>query len=189
MKFMRKLVYCLAGLICSFSSIAAVPAMPENLQPAWLFGAVRLTWDPVPEAPGYNVYSYDTNNAIWVQKAANLDVPRYHESYVDVPTIYSVTAVNADGESPPAGPVLAEQTGDWFAISADQRTWTIYDTVAIIEWTVDISDGADGTLEVGTSPTNLTSFAWDTNYATLHRLTVTNLVPGTYYVGRITSVA
>ncbi|HYV27144.1 MAG TPA: hypothetical protein VFA77_06400, partial [Candidatus Eisenbacteria bacterium] len=191
MKLIRTTGYYLAAMTCCFSlmSEAAVPSMPENLQPAWLFGEIMLTWDEVPEAAGYNVYRYDSANAVWVQTAANLNAPRYREANVWDPTTYSVTATNADGESAPAGPVVAEQTGEGFVISLNQWMWSIYDTQAVIKWTVDLVAGADGMLEAGTSYTNLTFFARDTNYTGLHQFTVTNLSPGTYYICRITSVA
>jgi hypothetical protein len=191
MKLLRTISYCFTGLVycLSLSIDAAVPGTPENLQPAWLFGEIMLTWDEVPEAAGYNVYRYDSANAVWIQTAASLMVPRYREMNVFEPTTYSVTAVNADGESAPAGPIVAEQTGEGFVISLNQWLWSIYDTQAVIKWTVDLVAGADGMLEVGTSYTNLTFFAWDTNYTGLHQFTVTNLSPSTYYICRITSVA
>jgi len=187
MKLMRIVGRYLTGMICcaALAGVAAVPSTPENLQPAWLFGEIMLTWNEVPDASGYNVYRYDTPNTVWVQTATNLPRPLYRESGVYERTIYAVSAVNQDGESAPAGPVVAEQTGDAFTIALDSWLWSIYDTVAAIQWSIDLEAGADGMLEVGTSPTNLVFFASDTNLATVHRLTLTNLSPGTFYYCRI----
>src|SRR6185369_9076898 len=132
MNLFRIMVFCLTGLICCpIQNSAAPPSAPENLQPAWLFGEIMLTWAEVP-ATGYNVYRYDGDNALWVSAATNLTVPRFRE-YAQGPAIYSVTAFNADGESVPAGPVLAEQTGESFVLSTDQWAWSIYDTTAVIQ--------------------------------------------------------
>src|SRR5204863_1556118 len=141
---------------------------PANLQPAWLFGDIMLTWNAAPGAIGYNVYRYDSANELWVQTATNLNVLRYREMNVYDPMIYSVTAINDDGESAAAGPVLAEPTGEGFNISIDRWSWSVYDTSAVIQWTVSLEAGADGLVEVGTSPTNLFSLAWDTNYTGMH---------------------
>src|SRR5262245_57664644 len=140
MKSMLAARFYLAGLICCFSlqGQAALPAAPENLQPAWLFGEIMLTWNEVPDATGYNVYRYDNTNAVWVQTAANLAASRYRELNVYDPTTYGVTAINMEGEGTPAGPVVTEQTGDGFVISLNQWLWTISDTSAIIQWTVDL---------------------------------------------------
>src|SRR5262245_27329309 len=136
MKLTRTFGCCLTGFICCFALMteAAVPLAPENLQPSWLFGEIMLTWNDVPNAAGYNVYRYDGPNAVWVRVAADLTVPRYREMNVNEPATYSVTAVNGDGESEAAGPVVAEQTGDGFVISLNQWLWSIYDTSAVIQW-------------------------------------------------------
>jgi hypothetical protein len=184
----------LTGLVCAFisstSTQAAPPPTPGNLQPAWLFGEVMLTWNDVPGVTGYNVYRYDTTNVNWAVIATNVAVPRYRDVGIYDPQNYQVTAVNGDGESAPAGPVLAQESGDWFYINLNQYNWAIYDTVAAFpNITVSLVAGADAMLEVGTTWSNFTHFAWDTNYATSHSLTVSNLTPGTHYYARITSVA
>src|SRR5688500_12838824 len=106
-----------AGFLLIFmigNAQAAVPAPPQNLQPAWLFGEVMLTWNEVPEATSYTVHRYDANSAAWAPIATGLTLPRYRDEGVYDPQSYTVTAVNAEGESGPAEPVVAEQTGDSF---------------------------------------------------------------------------
>jgi hypothetical protein len=167
---------------------AAAPTTPENLQPAWLFGEMMLTWNEVPGATSYNVYRYDPTNSVWVVAATGLTAPRYREANSE-PTSYTVTAVNADGESAPPPAVTCVQTGDGFTLMYNEWNSPKYDTSASIQWMIDLVVGADGMLEVGTSPTNLMFMGWDTNYTGMHRIMATNLTPATFYFARLTSVA
>jgi len=132
------------------------------LQPAWLFGEVMLTWNPVPDATSYKVYRYDGTNT-WVAIATGVTVPRYRDPSIYDPQNYTVTAVNADGESLQAPPVLAQGNGPWLTINLNEYNWSLYDTVATFPIFVDLIAGADAMLEVGPSWTNLTHFTWQTN--------------------------
>ena len=151
-----------AGLFCLFalltSATAALPLPPQNFQYAWLSWEVMLTWDEVPGATSYNVYRYDATNTTWAPIATGVTVPRYRDSGIYEPQSYTVKAVNADGESLPAPPVVAHDSGDWLSINLNQYNWRLYDTVAVFPITVDLLAGADAMLEVGPTWSNLTHF-------------------------------
>src|SRR5262245_40718248 len=119
------------ALSMAISAKAAAPVTPQNLQPAWLFGEIMLTWDEVPGA-AYNVYRYDLTNSVWVLAMSGVTAPRYRE-YVSTATTYSVTAVNADGESASASPVTCIQGDDGFWMTFDQYNSPIYDRATTIQ--------------------------------------------------------
>jgi large repetitive protein len=190
---MNKLLKLFGALTLALLSLtstikAGVPAAPGNLLPGWLFGDIILTWDEVPSAASYQVYKYDAASASWTTVATGLTVPYYRETNVPDPTQYTVSAINAEGESTPAAPVTTQQTGDGFSMAFSSENRSFYETKTILSWGVSLVAGADAVLEVGTSPTNLVYVGRDTNYATFHQFTVTNLLPETAYIARITCV-
>src|SRR5262245_6588927 len=103
-------------------AFAAAPAAPELVKISWIDNRAEflVRWSPVPNATAYNGFRYDTNASVWVQIATNLivgHVPMLRDPAQPNPgTIsYSVSAVNADGESAATSASLTPTPFQWFS--------------------------------------------------------------------------
>jgi hypothetical protein len=184
-----KLLILLAFVLGSFAVSGAVPAVPARLQYAWVDYDILLRWDAVPDAASYNVYRYDTAAATWTLLASDIPVPRYRDPFILDVYEYTVTAVNGDGESAAAQPVIAEYGSDPVFLWEGAINWTMYDVG--VQASIYLNAGAPGDvmIELGPSWSELTHFVWITNFASFHTIMVTNLQPNTYYDCRVTSVS
>ena len=174
---------------------AAAPPPPTNAQPAyileWPASYTRLTWNSVTEASGYNVYRYDTGTTSWVQAAAGVtNLFSTDANYGTLPADYYVTAVTPEGESAPSTVVTAQEVYPQSTLYLSPiEPWNgLSSTSAVVRWTVSLVSGADGMLELGTSPTQLTLVGYHPEYQGFHSFPLTGLIPGTHYYYRLTSV-
>src|SRR5688572_9517553 len=146
--FRLKALILLAFVLGSFPIRAAVPEAPQRLQFAWIFGGwpntdeALLRWDAVPGATSYNVYRYDTNAAAWTLLASSVPVPRYRDPVFDLYE-YTVTAVNDDGESAPAEPVVGDYGNGPWLIYVDPTSWPRYETAIEIFVSLNDVNGGD----------------------------------------------
>ncbi|HXI51676.1 MAG TPA: Ig-like domain-containing protein, partial [Candidatus Saccharimonadales bacterium] len=104
---------------------------------------------------------------------------------------YAVAAVNGEGEGQASTVTQPEALADFviYVYWPDEYYHTVTSTNAILSWTINVLSGADGMLELGTSPTNFDYFVgYDTNYALWHTFNASNLTPTTVYYYRLTTV-
>lgn len=195
MKFALRRALAVVFLAPLFVALADVPPPPQSVKGAFIWNEgpsyARLTWEPVTDATGYNVYRFDSTNSVWQLIAASVQPPAFFDYELPgSPTLYAMTAVNPDGESAASSPATVQGDGACtLAVSEpDEDFGTLTPTNALISWAVDCESGADGMLEIGPSPTNLTVVAFDPKCHGYFNLLATNLTPATLYYYRITSV-
>ena len=83
----------------------SLPSAPTNLKASIGNHSVILDWDPVSSANSYNLYFSQTPGITpaTAQKILSISRPYTHEGLENISTLhYVVTAVDANGESPPS---------------------------------------------------------------------------------------
>lgn len=179
---------------------SAPPATPQNVRPAWLwtpyfYEEAFTMWEPVPGAEVYRVYRSHDGDMGWTLVGTNITVPFFADPfYSTLPSYYSVTAVNSDGESSGSEPVtVTEQVYEGSILPPDISQWngTLTATSAVVQWASSYIAGVESILEWGPSlngETNYVFHVMDTNYIPWHGAVLENLTPLTTYHYRITAI-
>ena len=186
---------------CLQAITAAPPSVPENVRGAWLtqIGDVPLPfvqWQAVPDATSYNLYRADDTNTAWALVLTNLTVPFAADpTFSLLPAYYSVTAINAEGESPgsPATTVTEQDCGLLSLTPVEVGSYnTLSATNARINWATSWTAGDEGLVEwrlLNSGETNFPFFLLNTNYQGYHNIELTNLAPASTYQYRLTSIS
>jgi hypothetical protein len=189
-------ILCALFLASTTPTRAAAPAAPQYVNVSWLDNQNQflVRWFSVTDATSYNVYRYDTNTSAWTAVATNLsfeswNVPsfRHSASPESGEGIYSVTAVNGDGESSSTSASVVPGSGlSTFTCYFDYwpRGYTFIQSQCQGSWEA----GTMGMMEVALDGTNFTHGVWSTNFQITHQLRVTNLLSGTRYYTRLTQI-
>lgn len=181
-------------------AVAAPPSTPQNLRPAFvtLIGAApqaTLLWESVPDALGYNVYRADDGNTNWLLVATNISVPFFHDPlFAALPSSYTVTAVNSDGEGSGADPVSVFEAEFSMVMMTpiSPEYGTLSATNAVIHWATSWMEGDEALVEWGPYAEGSTDFPFfftRTNYQNFHTFYLTNLSPLSPYQYRVTSIS
>lgn len=155
-----------------------------------------IRWEQVLAADTYNIYAYDEAAATWLLAVAGCtNVHHRFYSPENLANRYRVTAVNADGESAPSGECIVTPQPAEFTIIVGMLPGMSYvasditPTNAWLAWTVSITTGVDGLVELSTNGTDFSTVYLSTNYAGGHYMWLTNLNPFTLYTYRVTTIA